>query len=149
MAKSSEAVQMPAYELDGNGKLVLGWEEWVVLPGLGVPAVRAKIDTGAKTSSIHAFMIEPYGRSSSPRIRFGIHPMPERPEITIYCSAELIDHHPHADPHRRAGMANRDFPDQPRDHAIPHAGRPLGAARERDRRSGLGPRSGRVFARHL
>jgi ribosomal protein S6--L-glutamate ligase len=91
MAKSSEAVQMPAYELDGNGKLVLGWEEWVVLPGLGVPAVRAKIDTGAKTSSIHAFMIEPYGRSSSPRIRFGIHPMPERPEITIYCSAELID----------------------------------------------------------
>lgn len=72
-------------------ELVVGWEEWVELPGLGLPAVRAKIDTGARTSSIHAFMIEPYGRADRPRVRFGVHPVPERPDIVVFCSAELVD----------------------------------------------------------
>lgn len=43
-------------------ELVFGWEEWLELPGLGLPAVRSKVDTGGRPSSIHAFMIEPYGR---------------------------------------------------------------------------------------
>ncbi len=72
-------------------ELVFGWEEWVELPGLGLPAVRAKVDTGAKSSSIHAFMIEPYGRADKRRVRFGVHPVPERPDIVVYCSAELVD----------------------------------------------------------
>lgn len=72
-------------------ELVFGWEEWVELPGLGLPAVRAKIDTGARTSSIHAFMIEPYGRGSRQRVRFGVHPIPERPDIVVFCSADLVD----------------------------------------------------------
>ncbi len=72
-------------------ELVFGWEEWVELPGLGLPAVRAKVDTGARSSSIHAFMIEPYGRENKKRVRFGVHPIPERPEIVVYCSAELVD----------------------------------------------------------
>lgn len=71
-------------------ELVLGWEEWIGLPKLGLPAVKAKVDTGAKTSSIHAFMIEPYGRRDRPRVRFGVHPVPERPDITVFCSAELV-----------------------------------------------------------
>jgi ribosomal protein S6--L-glutamate ligase len=72
-------------------ELVFGWEEWVELPGLGLPAVRAKIDTGARSSSIHAFMIEPYGRAGKKRVRFGVHPVPDRPDIVVFCSAELID----------------------------------------------------------
>ncbi|MDA1089835.1 MAG: 30S ribosomal protein S6--L-glutamate ligase [Proteobacteria bacterium] len=72
-------------------ELVFGWEEWVELPGLGLPAVRAKIDTGARSSSIHAFMIEPYGRNNKPRVRFGVHPVPERPDIVVFCSADLVD----------------------------------------------------------
>jgi ribosomal protein S6--L-glutamate ligase len=72
-------------------ELVFGWEEWVELPGLGLPAVRAKIDTGARSSSIHAFMIEPYGRGSKKRVRFGVHPVPERTDIVVFCSAELVD----------------------------------------------------------
>jgi len=74
-----------------NTEMTLGWEEWVALPDLGLPAVLAKVDTGAKTSSLHAFMIEPYGREGARRVRFGIHPIPERPDIQIYCSGELID----------------------------------------------------------
>jgi len=72
-------------------ELIFGWEEWVELPGLGLPAVRAKIDTGARSSSIHAFMIEPYGRGEKQRVRFGVHPVPERPDIIVFCSAELVD----------------------------------------------------------
>ena len=71
--------------------LVLGWEEWVALPGLGLPAVKAKVDTGARTSSLHAFSIEPFGRQGRERVRFGIHPIPERPEIVLYCTADLVD----------------------------------------------------------
>ena len=82
-----EAVQDAVQDKD----LVFGWEEWVELPGLGLPAVRAKIDTGAKSSSIHAFMIEPYGRAGKQRVRFGVHPVPERPDIVVFCSAELVD----------------------------------------------------------
>ena len=78
-------------EIVQDKELVFGWEEWVELPGLGLPAVRAKIDTGAKSSSIHAFMIEPYGREGKQRVRFGVHPVPERPDIVVYCSAELVD----------------------------------------------------------
>jgi ribosomal protein S6--L-glutamate ligase len=72
-------------------ELVFGWEEWVELPELGLPAVKAKVDTGAKSSSMHAFMIEPYGKPEKKRVRFGVNPVPERPDIIVYCSAELID----------------------------------------------------------
>ncbi|MFC1672537.1 30S ribosomal protein S6--L-glutamate ligase [Pseudomonadota bacterium] len=78
-------------EIVQDKELVFGWEEWVELPELGLPAVRAKVDTGAKSSSIHAFMIEPYGRAGRKRVRFGVHPIPERPDIVVYCSAELVD----------------------------------------------------------
>jgi len=70
----------------------LGWLEWVALPELGLPAMKAKVDTGARTSALHAFAIEPFGAPDTPRVRFGIHPIPERPDVEIFCSAKLIDH---------------------------------------------------------
>ena len=72
-------------------KITLGWEEWVSLPQLGIPALTAKIDTGAKTSAIHAFAIEPFGSQHAPNVRFGIHPIPHRPDVEIFCSARLVD----------------------------------------------------------
>ncbi len=71
--------------------LRLGWEEWCALPALGLPAMRVKVDTGAKTSALHAFTIEPFGPSGKPKVRFGVHPIPERPELEVYCSADVID----------------------------------------------------------
>ncbi|MEM1379768.1 MAG: 30S ribosomal protein S6--L-glutamate ligase [Pseudomonadota bacterium] len=71
--------------------LELGWEEWISLPVLGLPAIKAKVDTGARTSSLHAFTVEPFGPVSAQKVRFGIHPIPERPEVEVYCAASVVD----------------------------------------------------------
>jgi ribosomal protein S6--L-glutamate ligase len=68
--------------------LVLGWQEWVALPALGLPAIRAKIDTGARTSALHAFDLEPFGHGM---IAFKVNPVPRRSDITVVCQARLID----------------------------------------------------------
>ena len=71
--------------------LTLGWEEWVGLPGLGLPALKAKVDTGARTSALHAFDIEPFGPAARPKLRFAVHPVPGRTDLTIACSATIRD----------------------------------------------------------
>ena len=71
--------------------VVVGWEEWLALPDLGLPAIRAKIDTGAKTSALHAFAIEPFGPAAAPMVRFGIHPIPGRDDIARFCTAAITD----------------------------------------------------------
>lgn len=74
-----------------KGVAQIGWEEWVALPELNLPAIKAKVDTGAKTSSIHAFMVEKIVEGGDVKVRFGIHPIPERPDIELYCKAHLVD----------------------------------------------------------
>lgn len=69
----------------------IGWEEWIALPELNLPAIRAKIDTGAKTSALHAFMVEKFVDDGIEKVKFGIHPVPERPEIEVYSVARLVD----------------------------------------------------------
>ncbi|MEN8892309.1 30S ribosomal protein S6--L-glutamate ligase [Planktotalea arctica] len=74
-----------------NDPITLGWEEWVSLPTLGLPAMRAKIDTGARTSALHATEIEPFGSAKQPKVRFTVHPIPGREDLIIPCSATVID----------------------------------------------------------
>ncbi len=71
--------------------ITLGWEEWLGLPDLGLPTLRAKVDTGARTSALHAFEIETFGSARAPKVRFDIHPVPGRDDLSITCSAPVID----------------------------------------------------------
>lgn len=71
--------------------MTFGWEEWISLPHLGLPAIKAKIDTGARTSALHAFDIEPFGTVDNPHVRFLVHPVPGRGDLVIPCSAPVID----------------------------------------------------------
>ena len=71
--------------------LAFGWEEWVALPELGLPAIKAKVDTGARTSALHAHDIETFGPKAKPKVRFNVHPIPGREDIVITCSAPLVD----------------------------------------------------------
>ena len=71
--------------------LILGWEEWVALPELGLPAIKAKVDTGARTSALHASFVEPFGPARARKLRFGVHPVPNRTDIEIECTARLVD----------------------------------------------------------
>jgi ribosomal protein S6--L-glutamate ligase len=74
-----------------SAPLVLGWQEWIALPELGLPAIKAKVDTGARTSALHAVYVEPFGSAKARKVRFGVHPVPMRNDIEIECVARLID----------------------------------------------------------
>jgi ribosomal protein S6--L-glutamate ligase len=67
--------------------ILLGREEWLSLPALGLPAVLAKVDTGAATSALHAFAIEPFEHDGRAMLRFGVHPVPGRDDVTVRCEA--------------------------------------------------------------
>lgn len=72
-------------------KRMLGWREWVGLPELAIPAVKAKIDTGARTSALHAFYIEPFTRDDREYVRFGIHMRRKLQTIEKECIVPVID----------------------------------------------------------
>jgi ribosomal protein S6--L-glutamate ligase len=70
--------------------LILGRREWVALPDLGLFAIKAKVDTGARTSALHAEEIETLGPASAPRARFLVRPLLEAPELAVWCEADLL-----------------------------------------------------------
>jgi len=69
----------------------VGWREWVGLPELGIPAIKAKIDTGARNSALHAFKWEKFEENGCLRVRFSVHPLQERNDKKIVCVADVID----------------------------------------------------------
>ncbi|MDE2234813.1 MAG: ATP-dependent zinc protease [Gammaproteobacteria bacterium] len=72
-------------------KIQMGWREWAALPDLGIPRIKAKIDTGARTSALHAFALQPYSQRGRRMVRFGVHPLQHRLRPRILCETEVVD----------------------------------------------------------
>jgi hypothetical protein len=75
-----------------RGKKVLGWREWVRLPDLNVGRIKAKVDTGARTSCLHAFEIKPFTRDGHTYVNFVVHPVQRQSKPEISCTARVVDY---------------------------------------------------------
>lgn len=69
----------------------IGWREWVTLPELGIENIKAKIDTGARTSALHAFALRPFTENGRDRMAFDIHPVQHNIDVVMTCVADIID----------------------------------------------------------
>jgi hypothetical protein len=69
----------------------VGWREWVALPELGVEHIKVKVDTGARTSALHAFSIKPFKKEGKHWLNFDLHPLQNRGDLVIKCQAEVKD----------------------------------------------------------
>lgn len=74
-----------------NTKIIIGCEEWCGFPTLSVPAIKARIDSGAKTSSIHAFNIQSFKRDQQSWVSFEIHPIQQNRDTIIRCESVVVD----------------------------------------------------------
>ncbi len=69
----------------------IGWREWVSLPELNIERIKAKIDTGARTSALHAFALHTFREGNQDKIRFDIHPLQNNVNVVITCVADIVD----------------------------------------------------------
>ena len=70
---------------------VFGWREWVSLPLLGITSIKAKLDTGAKTSALHAWYLDPFQLDDQPWLRFRVHALQAHDAAFVVCQAPLSD----------------------------------------------------------
>jgi ribosomal protein S6--L-glutamate ligase len=70
---------------------IWGWQEWIGLPTLGLPSLKVKVDTGARTSALHARLIEPCDVDGVACVRFTVQPVRRRPALELVCVAPVVD----------------------------------------------------------
>ncbi|WP_396171484.1 30S ribosomal protein S6--L-glutamate ligase [Flavobacterium sp.] len=74
-----------------QSKIILGSEEWCTLPELGIPSIKARVDSGAKTSALHAINIAPFKKEGQNWVKFDINPIQNNVKTIIHCEAPLVD----------------------------------------------------------
>lgn len=78
--------------MTGPGPTVVGWREWITLPAWGIDHLKAKIDTGARTSALHAYDLRRHERGGRPWVTFSIHPWQGSDDDAVEVDAEVVDH---------------------------------------------------------
>lgn len=71
---------------------VIGWREWVALPDLGIRRIKAKVDSGARSSSLHAFDMQTYEKNGEQWVRFKIHPLQRTSKKTVLAEAKILEY---------------------------------------------------------
>lgn len=72
-------------------RLWVGWREVVALPGLAIDGIKAKVDTGAATSALHAIHVRRYTENGRRQVSFDVHPLQRRTDLTVHCVADIHD----------------------------------------------------------
>jgi hypothetical protein len=88
----SRPKKSPTFSKPVNKKQVIGWREWVGLPLIGVERIKAKLDTGARSSALHAFNIRPLQRTGISFVQFDVHPLQRNDNVYKTCVAEAVDY---------------------------------------------------------
>ncbi len=70
---------------------IIGWREWLQLPQLGIDYIKAKVDTGARTSALHTFDLEPYLDKGVQMVHFKVHPLQDNQDIIVECHYPVLD----------------------------------------------------------
>lgn len=87
-AANGESLIHPADAPEGT---LIGWREWVSLPELDIAWIKAKIDTGARTSALHTFQLDVAHDGGAKIARFGVHPFQRDTDTVRWCEAPVVD----------------------------------------------------------
>jgi len=74
-----------------HNKVIFGSEEWFSFPDLGIPTIKARVDSGAKTSALHAINITPFIKDGTNWVKFDINPIQNNLKTILHCEAPLVD----------------------------------------------------------
>ena len=70
---------------------IIGWREWASLPDLGIDWLKVKVDSGARSSSLHAFEITEFEREGTPWVRFKVHPLQRSTDVAVVAESPVLE----------------------------------------------------------